>query len=42
MIHGTHEAFVLLGALTVLSAAVFSMLKTKDGASVSRHGAVEV
>jgi EmrB/QacA subfamily drug resistance transporter len=42
MIHGTHEAFVLLGALTVLSAAVFSMLKANDGASVSRHGAVEV
>ena len=41
MIHGTHEAFVSLGALTVLSAAVFSMLKENDGASVSRHGAVE-
>ncbi len=41
MIHGTHEAFVLLGALTVLSAAVFSLLKENDGASVSRHGAVE-
>ena len=41
MIHGTHEAFVLLGALTVLSAAVFSMLRENDGANVSQHGAVE-
>ncbi len=39
MIHGTHEAFLLLGGLTVLSAAVFSMLKNNDGASVSQHGA---
>ncbi len=39
MIHGTHEAFVLLGALTVLSAAIFYMLRDNDGASVSQHGA---
>ena len=39
MIHGTHEAFLLLGGLTVLSATVFSMLKNNDGASVSQHGA---
>jgi EmrB/QacA subfamily drug resistance transporter len=41
MVHGTHEAFVLLGAMTVLSAAVFSTLKDNDGASVSQHGALE-
>jgi hypothetical protein len=40
MIHGTHEAFVLLGAMTILSAAVFSMLKERDGASVSQHTAL--
>jgi EmrB/QacA subfamily drug resistance transporter len=39
MVHGTHQAFVLLGAMTVLSAAVFYMLKDTDGASVSQHGA---
>ena len=38
MIHGTHEAFVVLGAMTVLSAAVFSMLRQTDGANVSQHG----
>ena len=37
MIHGIHKAFVVLGGLTVLSAAVFRELKTEDGDSVSRH-----
>ncbi len=41
MIHGTHEAFVLLGAMTVLSAAVFWMLEENDGANVSQHGVAE-
>jgi EmrB/QacA subfamily drug resistance transporter len=39
MIHGTHEAFVVLGAMTVLSAAVFSTLRQADGANVSQHEA---
>lgn len=37
MIHGTHKAFVVLGALTVVSALVFRELKPDDGASVSQH-----
>jgi EmrB/QacA subfamily drug resistance transporter len=41
MVHGTHEAFIALGAMTVVSAAVFATLKQNDGASVSQHGAIE-
>jgi EmrB/QacA subfamily drug resistance transporter len=41
MIHGTHEAFVALGLLTMVSAAVFYMLRQNDGANVSQHGATE-
>ena len=37
MIHGVHEAFLVLGGLTVLSAAVFRGLKSSDGDSVTRH-----
>ncbi|MFI5233758.1 MAG: DHA2 family efflux MFS transporter permease subunit [Gemmatimonadales bacterium] len=37
MVHGTHEAFIVLGALTTLSSVVFFMLKTSDGANVSLH-----
>ncbi len=37
MIHGVHEAFLVLGGLTVLSAAVFRELKSSDGDSVTRH-----
>ncbi len=39
--HGIHEAFLLLGGLTALSAAIFGGLKANDGESVSRHHAVE-
>jgi MFS family permease len=38
MVHGTHEAFIVLGALTSLSSIVFFMLKPTDGANVSLHG----
>jgi EmrB/QacA subfamily drug resistance transporter len=38
-IHGIHDAFLLLGALTVLSAAVFRGLKREDGDNVSQHHA---
>jgi EmrB/QacA subfamily drug resistance transporter len=41
MIHGIHEAFVVLGGLTVLSAAVFHELKPDDGDSVSRHNVLQ-
>jgi len=37
MMHGIHLAFLVLGALTVLSAVVFQELRTEDGDSVSRH-----
>ena len=38
MIHGIHEAFLVLGAWTILSTLTFSPLKAGDGASISRHG----
>jgi MFS family permease len=37
LIHGIHQAFVLLGAFTVLSTAVFRKLKSGDGSNVSQH-----
>jgi EmrB/QacA subfamily drug resistance transporter len=37
LIVGVHEAFVVLGALTVLSAIVFRELKDTDGENVSQH-----
>jgi len=37
MIHGIHQAFWVLGVLTVLSTIVFKELRSEDGASVSRR-----
>jgi EmrB/QacA subfamily drug resistance transporter len=37
MIHGIHNAFCVLGALTVLSTIVFRELKSEDGAAVSQR-----
>lgn len=37
MIHGIHQAFLLLGGLTILSAIVFVGLKRDDGNAVSRQ-----
>lgn len=37
MIHGIHNAFCVLGALTVLSTIVFRELKSDDGAAVSQR-----
>jgi EmrB/QacA subfamily drug resistance transporter len=37
MIHGIHEAFLVLGAMTVLSTIVFSRLKQTDGQEVTQH-----
>ena len=37
MIHGIHQAFLVLGAMTVLSAIVFLGLKSDDGGAVSQH-----
>jgi EmrB/QacA subfamily drug resistance transporter len=37
MIHGIHEAFFVLGGLTLLSTIVFRELNSKDGAVTSQH-----
>jgi EmrB/QacA subfamily drug resistance transporter len=37
MIHGIHQAFVVLGGWTLLSTGIFMELKKGDGDSVSRH-----
>jgi MFS family permease len=39
-IRGLHRAFLLLGALTILSTFVFSSLRSGDGDGVSRHKAI--
>jgi EmrB/QacA subfamily drug resistance transporter len=41
MIHGIHQAFVVLGSLTVLSAIIFRELKDNDGDAVSLHRRLE-
>ena len=40
MIHGIHEGFLVLGAMTVVSTLVFVGLKREDGDAVSRPKAV--
>jgi MFS family permease len=37
MIHGIHQAFLVLGGLTILSAIVFRELKNDDGDTVSQR-----
>ncbi|MCE0497567.1 MAG: DHA2 family efflux MFS transporter permease subunit [Methylacidiphilales bacterium] len=37
MIHGIHQAFLVLGVWTILSSIVFFELKTEDGDTVSLH-----
>lgn len=37
MMRGIHEAFLVLGALTILSALLFRTLRSDDGTSISRH-----
>jgi EmrB/QacA subfamily drug resistance transporter len=39
MIHGIHQAFLVLGGLTILSTLVFRDLKSNDGDAVSQHKA---
>jgi EmrB/QacA subfamily drug resistance transporter len=41
MIQGIHQAFLVLGGLTVLSTIIFSGLKSGAGDSVSQHKALE-
>jgi EmrB/QacA subfamily drug resistance transporter len=40
MIHGVHEALVVLGVFTILSTVIFSKLKRSDGQNVSQQKAV--
>jgi EmrB/QacA subfamily drug resistance transporter len=37
MMHGIHEAFMLLGGLTILSTMIFTELRSTDGSVASRH-----
>ncbi len=37
MIHGIHQAFFVLGGLTILSTVIFRELKAGDGDNVSQH-----
>jgi len=37
MIHGIHEAFLVLGGFTILSTVVFFQLKRGDGGKVSQQ-----
>jgi hypothetical protein len=39
MIVGVHKAFLVLGAGTIVSTAVFGGLKPTDGSAVSQHRA---
>jgi len=38
-VHGTQQAFLALGVLTVLSSVVFMELKADDGEGMSNHDA---
>jgi hypothetical protein len=37
MIHGIHEALLVLGGFTILSTIIFRKLKSGDGDNVSQH-----
>jgi EmrB/QacA subfamily drug resistance transporter len=37
MIHGVHEAFLLLGIATLVSSVVFRPLRSGDGSAISQH-----
>jgi MFS family permease len=37
LIHGIHQAFLVLGAFTIVSTAVFRTLKSADGSNVGQH-----
>ncbi len=40
IVHGVQRAFLVLGALTILSSVVFMELKKDDGEAISQHDAV--
>jgi glycine/D-amino acid oxidase-like deaminating enzyme len=39
IVHGTQQAFLALGVLTILSSVVFMELKADDGEGMSNHDA---
>jgi len=39
LIHGVQQAFIVLGVMTMASAAIFMVLHADDGGAVSRHKA---
>jgi EmrB/QacA subfamily drug resistance transporter len=41
LIHGIHQAFLGLGAFTILSVIVFRKLKNADGGNVSQHKVID-
>jgi hypothetical protein len=41
IIIGIHRAFIVLGAMTILSTFIFRELKGSDGESVSQHKLVQ-
>jgi hypothetical protein len=40
MIHGVHEAFLVLGAFTILSTIIFRKLRRGDGQNVTQQKVV--
>ncbi|MGQ0581665.1 MAG: MFS transporter [Reyranella sp.] len=40
MIHGVQQAFLILGAMTILSSVVFMELRKDDGDSISQHAPI--
>jgi EmrB/QacA subfamily drug resistance transporter len=37
LIHGVHQAFIVLGVMTLVSSVVFMSLRRDDGGAISRH-----
>ena len=42
MIHGIHEALIVLGVFTILSTIIFRKLRSGDGDNVSQHKVLHV
>jgi hypothetical protein len=41
MIHGIHDAFLVMGVWTMFSTFIFRGLRPDDGEAVSQHGELE-
>jgi hypothetical protein len=37
LIHGVHQAFIVLGLMTMASSVIFMALRKDDGGAISRH-----